>query len=272
MIRFGVDPRTDPKYRIYQTLMFQMHSRESEAGSKAGEDERTSSAKVTSGKGHNIESHIFNGQQADMKGRVWQVCDITDPLLRSLLDTRALRDECDIRSDGWYHNGTWAKTRIIMKAKLKKITEGGIPSNVDYSRLLEIPDIINASTRQQAVLKGKKTPQEVQWASDIRMLASLPAKRKPHGPDLEVAQGTDALSQDGGIDGGETEEGASSPALDSRVAETLLQLDRSGHFLSHEGPNNYPDIGTTEDVEDVDAVAVEDVDAVADEEVIDERQ
>ncbi len=264
VVKFGVDPRTNPKYRVYQTMMFQMYTREPDAaGPKRWEDERTKYAKSMRGKEHNKQSHLFDGKRADLDGKVWQVCDITDPLLKSLLDTNFLREECDIRSDGWYHNGTWAKAKIVMKAKLTKILEGETPFDVDYAKLLEIPEIIDASTRKQAVLRGKGTPQEVQWASDIRTSASSPAKRKPLGSDLAVGGKAHLREQEIVVDHGSAGAGAQFPEVHSRVAEVVLELGRSEQDLDQGGLINDADMETMETME-----TMEDIDADEDEEVM----
>ncbi len=224
VVRFGLDPRTDPKYRIYQTLMFHMYSREADVGRKKWEAERTRKAKLMKGKELNPQSHLFDGKQLDMDGKVWQVCDITDPILRSILDTEHLRETCDLRSDGWYHNGTWAKAKVIMKAKIAKIMEGEVPSDTDFAKLLEIPDIIDESTRHQAVLlKGKATPQEVQWATDIRASAG----RQAFYAEGKVAPRTRDLGQDLEVDDSSIGTGAPIQAVVSRVAEAMLELGQN---------------------------------------------
>lgn len=91
IVKFGVDPRSDPKYRIYQTMLYQIDEKEVEdmelpdpGGRKSGR------------KSKNRLSHLFDGKTAALDGKVWQVCDVVDPLLKSLLDTDNLRDECHV--------------------------------------------------------------------------------------------------------------------------------------------------------------------------------
>ena len=93
VVRFGVDPRTDPKYRVYQTMMFQIDDKELEKLEKS-----KGGGRRVRGKAKNRNSHLFNGKTVELDGKVWQVCDIVDPLLKSLLDTTNLRDECDVSS------------------------------------------------------------------------------------------------------------------------------------------------------------------------------
>lgn len=95
IVRFGIDPREDPQYRIYQTMMFIIEPvprRPKESGAQS------SSVKTT--KLRSRESHLFDGRSMTLDGKVWQVCDITDPQLASILSTSSLREECHV---GFFH-------------------------------------------------------------------------------------------------------------------------------------------------------------------------
>lgn len=93
LVKFGIDPRKDPGYRIYQTVMFMIdQGRHRYKGSGA-----KNSGAITTEK-PSKESHIFDGRIVDLDGKVWQVCDITDPLLVSILSTSNIRNECHVSS------------------------------------------------------------------------------------------------------------------------------------------------------------------------------
>ena len=108
IVKFGLDPRTDPKYRIYQTMIFIIESvlriSKASSGGKREKREKTEQEKRR-------EGHLFDGVNLSRDGKVWQVCDVTDLLLKDLLATPNLRERCHIQCDGWYHNGTWRKSR-----------------------------------------------------------------------------------------------------------------------------------------------------------------
>lgn len=92
IVKFDVDPREDPKYRIYQTMMFIIEPaprRPKERGVQSSGFHRT--------KFREKESHFFDGKSITLDGKVWQVCDITDPQLASILSTSNLREECHVR-------------------------------------------------------------------------------------------------------------------------------------------------------------------------------
>ena len=98
VVKFGVDPRTDARYRVYQTLMFQITTKDKDGANQPWVEERTKYHRSKKGKAREYGSHIFDGKAIHLDGKVWQVCDITDPILQQLLATDNLRVGCDVRS------------------------------------------------------------------------------------------------------------------------------------------------------------------------------
>jgi general transcription factor 3C polypeptide 5 (transcription factor C subunit 1) len=144
-VRHGVDPRSDPSYRRYQTLMIQLiSSKKSSTENKKYEDIahgwRTDPDK---------NSHIFTGKgDIPFDGKSWQLCDLEDPLLKNLVEIPDLhiREQCEDRYFGWYQNGTWCKLKIILKAKIDLMMEGITPdeeSDRKFDRLLNLPESYN---------------------------------------------------------------------------------------------------------------------------------
>lgn len=91
IVKFGIDPREDPKYRIYQTTMFII-----EPVPRRPKENGDPSSGYSTTKPRSRESHLFDGKSITLDGKVWQVCDITDPQLASILSTSNLRDECHV--------------------------------------------------------------------------------------------------------------------------------------------------------------------------------
>ena len=104
LVKFGIDPRTDPKYRIYQTLMFQIEAAGNYAKPKrtgtTREDSLWGGSRKWRSREHQITSHIFDGICLPTEGKVFQVCDITDHIIQSILTTTHIREKCDVRSRG----------------------------------------------------------------------------------------------------------------------------------------------------------------------------
>lgn len=183
VVPYGVDPRTDSKYRIYQTLMFKLtkHKRPQtkhvlRAYGPGGEPTQPSESQST--------SHIFDGETYHTDGKVWQVCDITDPLLRELLDDAEVRRTWDVGS-GWYHGGLWAKVKAVMKTKLVAIRFNRTLTKSDFAATLDFGDKTpprSASTNlhlplpnlqlshdELTVLRGRQPPKKKSQGYNIKL-------------------------------------------------------------------------------------------------------
>ena len=93
VVRFGVDPRKDPECRKYQTMIFMLEKEPKDSRAKyiRPKPEPAKTEQIM-----RRESHLFDGRNVSMDGKVWQVCDITDPLLMELLATTNVRKECHV--------------------------------------------------------------------------------------------------------------------------------------------------------------------------------
>ena len=170
VIRWGVDPRTDPKYRNYQTVQFQLlrkgerplkrrhrhmqqgygqpRGREFEHRPIATDDSDSGDVELRPARGTkryyhdgNPLSHMFDGMEYSSSGRVWQVCDITDPLLYNILRNSPVRPTCNIKNSGWYHAGVWKKVKNIMRLKMISIRFKRKVRDEDFQRVIhEYPD------------------------------------------------------------------------------------------------------------------------------------
>jgi general transcription factor 3C polypeptide 5 (transcription factor C subunit 1) len=142
IIKFGLDPRKDIKCRVYQTVFFKLYEDENgaRAPGDAWQDHRSQyTRKRMDGPGMDT-SHLFDGTSVSMDGKIWQLCDITDPILHPLIHTENLREECDADGDGWYLNGVLAKIKAIMRTKIGAIRIGREMNNEDFDKTFAVPD------------------------------------------------------------------------------------------------------------------------------------
>ena len=141
VIPYGLDPRTDPKYRIYQTVMFKLQRRDPLRVTKSWHAVRREQLAPTRDiVGEDMpRSHLFDGKTYYPDGKIWQICDITDPLLCRLLDQAAIRPTWSTTS-GWYHGGLWAKIKGIMKTKLVAIQFDRTLTDEDFAGTLQVGD------------------------------------------------------------------------------------------------------------------------------------
>jgi general transcription factor 3C polypeptide 5 (transcription factor C subunit 1) len=144
LVAFGIDPRVDPKYRIYQSVSIQIP--ESKRGRKDRFGEPAIDAKKT---------YLFDGAGVFVDGRVWQVCDVTDPQLNRYLERAEVSDHFESTTSGWYNNGTWALFRTVLKDKVLNLVNGKPKSDGFYDpAFLTWPEHLDKETASLA--KGNR--------------------------------------------------------------------------------------------------------------------
>lgn len=87
------------------------------------------------------------------------------------------------QSDGWYHSGTWAKAKTIMKHKISTLLAGDVPNDTDYIRVVnELPELIdNHNVHLAHFPKKTATPVEVKLAFQVRNAAKNYQWGNAHG-------------------------------------------------------------------------------------------
>ncbi|KAI9891238.1 MAG: tau 95 subunit of transcription factor TFIIIC [Vezdaea aestivalis] len=175
IIKYGVDPRTDPEMHRYQTLSYQITEAERTA-EQPWEDKRAAYLRKSRGQERDRHSHIFDGASLVQDGKIWQVCDITDPLLKGLLETEDLRSTCDTKTDGWYHNGRWAKVKTIMKTKINALLSNKSLTDTDFAQVLALPDVAYNASKNAAHENVRKLRRQTDFgpSSDGRKQTKRP--------------------------------------------------------------------------------------------------
>lgn len=139
LIKFGVDPRSSPEFRHYQTVTMEM---DFDPIVERVKHDRTKSRELVFPqflKGDDNIPHTFGGTKFVPDNNTWQICDISDALLRRIVSTNDICSGVD-HMDGFFWNGTMAKLEVIMRDKLVCIRDGGTPNDGDYECLLSFPD------------------------------------------------------------------------------------------------------------------------------------
>lgn len=150
VIKYGIDPRTDPKYRFYQTLFFKIFDETEKVPGQPWHDIRSEYTRKAHQDASSRVSHIFDGKTISLDGKIWQICDVNDPLVKRIVATDAVRVTCDIDSDGWWCNGTFAKIKAVMRAKISAIRIGRELTEEEFEPTLAFPDVIKDKKKPSA--------------------------------------------------------------------------------------------------------------------------
>ncbi|KAK9453605.1 RNA polymerase III transcription factor IIIC subunit-domain-containing protein [Dipodascopsis uninucleata] len=177
--KYGIDPRKVPELRIYQTEYFRISPKEEEILESNTSRLAKSDVKTEGGedinKSSDFPSYIFDGTHLPI-ARSFQLCDITDPVIVSLLEQSELRDTVD-EKDGWYKASTMSKVRRIMRLKLKALWSDLPISQMELSKIIEEESDDDMATNAMIIEvdssnKGKDSVKAVSETSNKSELSS----------------------------------------------------------------------------------------------------
>ena len=200
IIKHGLDPASDPQYRMYQVVSIRS------PGAKSKEED--------SG------SHVFDGV-TKTKGRTFQLCDITDPVLASIINTPHFRsgDEGYGGSTfGWYHNGTIAKLKVLLPDKVKRMQSPSMAlDDRAYKAIAALPENIDESS--ECELDGAVFGEE---ARNLGMLVKKEALRMARGSGEIGPAEENGEETEKGLEGAEDElEGAGGVGAEMAIDPAL---------------------------------------------------
>ncbi|KIO32752.1 hypothetical protein M407DRAFT_66276 [Tulasnella calospora MUT 4182] len=167
-IRFGYDPRNDVDARFYQRVTFRYTMPNYQRRRPVIENRNPADIPKPHMVGIDIPvsrtSHIFDGKTAQNEvGPGFQLCDIHDPLLESLInDASDLRAECHER-DGWYSAAAFDRIKAVTRRKLFGL--------IEENRIIsdsEVADIMEKKATLSKAAGGKKEPRIVAPDKDIK--------------------------------------------------------------------------------------------------------
>lgn len=256
LIRFGVDPRKDPEMRFYQSEMWKIDLRESKLNKKVPTIKKPTWKTKPDGTSDHKLSYIFDGQVLFVDGKVWQLCDLEDPVLKEIVNTDEIRSECDvsvvqafemyiyshlqqITGHGWYHNGTLAKLKTIMKWKIRNLFKGEVLDNALFDRIKKLPNKVNSDGKktEMMLLEGAgdgpaQYKQELEIAAEIRALAISTGARystfqQAGSSYVDPKRGNDASAADGNDEDDDDDEEDSDAGMQTTM-EQIEEEDGSG--------------------------------------------
>ncbi|KAH9998354.1 RNA polymerase III transcription factor IIIC subunit-domain-containing protein [Russula vinacea] len=146
MVRFGFDPRQDPQARFYQKLYFRnlnhpigrasVVSRRREGRTSVAPINRSSAEQARDDR----RSHIFDGVTLSSDTAAFQLCDITDPMLKEMIDEEEdIRESCNER-DGWFTSRALERIKAVLRHKFFALLEDYVATDEECLKLLEQQD------------------------------------------------------------------------------------------------------------------------------------
>ncbi|KAL5339353.1 RNA polymerase III transcription factor IIIC subunit-domain-containing protein [Aspergillus crustosus] len=136
LIRHGIDPRSDPKYRMLQTIYLPINCDPIIFGSEGTHNLLVG---FPGHRGPRKDCHLFDGQGITAGVQSWQLCDLVDDQLARIVATEKLR-AFPCKETGFFFSGTWAKLWEIMGDKIICLRDNCPLLLDDYERLLSFPD------------------------------------------------------------------------------------------------------------------------------------
>jgi general transcription factor 3C polypeptide 5 (transcription factor C subunit 1) len=249
LVGWGVDPRTDPMYRKYQTVSFMSYLKSGRAKHGKSFDEHVQKLSQMSSK--DLErQHIFDGKSVSDTGNLFQFCDLTDPLIAKILATDNIRTTCAPTFQGWYHVGTWAKVTVILKDKMNTLIAGGTPDDTIYERIMTWPELWNdkeIAATYKAEIDNRQVHLEKKKEHDVMHSVRWAARNPRYA--FEKMEAVDEQSGASVADGEED-------AGDVEVPEDMTEVPDTAAVILNEGEKEDDDpeeYNEDEDNEEVDA-------------------
>ena len=137
---YGIDPRSDPRFRKFQTMTTVNDQKRDNANEAKVSDTDSDQPSTLS---NHRRSHIFTGKGPIAEdGCTYQLCDLVEAQLKSLvdIDDSEVSKKCDPEILGWYGNGTLSKIRIILRTKISGIRSGAPIPDAQFERILAFPE------------------------------------------------------------------------------------------------------------------------------------
>ncbi|EPS40267.1 hypothetical protein H072_5941 [Dactylellina haptotyla CBS 200.50] len=230
-VKFGVDPRSSEEFAKFQVAAFKVHTMKRK---------KTSSENT---------SHLFDGEKVVLDGKIWQFCDLTDPLLAELvnIDNCEPRETCD-HTDGWFPNNRHSKIKWVMRRKLSNILAGKKTNDMAFEAVLKEPDSVvpgSQPVRRQiaegdgTVKRGRDADSNAPEDMDVDVDGDILVDDGDADEDEEFESGSE--EEDEGDEDDEESMASQKPAANSgrdQRLQALMQQFMQGQ--QHEGVGTNP--------------------------------
>ncbi|KAI9009828.1 RNA polymerase III transcription factor IIIC subunit-domain-containing protein [Gaertneriomyces semiglobifer] len=227
-IRYGYDPRLDREARFYQVLEVRFY-KERETTARFARAKRLRGvseaahllSRKTRGPEANVTerpSHIFDGTvvRGDLGGLI-QLCDLDEPTLRRMVNTKShIRARYDVH-DGWYTGEHMSALRDAFKRKVLFASGEDVDSNYEWTdgpevELPEVDDVFEDSADAEG-----DDDSVLRMSRDLTQNTELDSKVDQLMRSLQAAQNITDVEVEGMVD--------DEDAVEMTAAGDLVDLD-----------------------------------------------
>ncbi|KAF9263593.1 hypothetical protein L218DRAFT_927336 [Marasmius fiardii PR-910] len=187
LVRFSYDPRSDPEARFYQRLYFRNANHPiSRPSVMTRRQERAAGNMLDlTDSDERRNSHMFDGRTLTKETAAFQLCDISDPMLKGMIEsTEDLRETCDER-DGWYSTHAYERIKVVLRLKFFSLLDGRVATDEECQEALEVSEnstsrtnplgLVKQRVGKHNMAKGALRPED---AAMFRLRAALDRERK----------------------------------------------------------------------------------------------
>ncbi|CAG8544001.1 680_t:CDS:10, partial [Ambispora leptoticha] len=150
-IRYGYDPRKDKNARFLQLLDIRNNRRpvrierakrvlRGQSDYVVDTIEESTTINNESENSTSLYKHLFDGKTKPRDVAVYQMCDIEDPLLKSLIESPDGVEEICHKSYGFYKRSHVEKMRKVLRRKVAALENGVTLADDEFKDLLENED------------------------------------------------------------------------------------------------------------------------------------
>ncbi|KAI8372820.1 RNA polymerase III transcription factor IIIC subunit-domain-containing protein, partial [Radiomyces spectabilis] len=149
-VRYGLDPRKDRKYAIYQILDVRRTTRGS--GTSGPRPVRTRLAPRSTLSNSRISTnngHIFDGKNKATLTAMFQLCDVTDPDINPLIHNQTYMRSVCTKITGFYYACTLERIRTAVRKKQDEFRSKGEASRISNLEVGLAKDIVEEVAKEE---------------------------------------------------------------------------------------------------------------------------
>ncbi|GAA5808263.1 hypothetical protein MFLAVUS_001651 [Mucor flavus] len=200
-VKYGIDPRTDPKYRKYQVIDIRKHStvkdrltssiykKPNEESNRPNEESNKLNEKSKEA-ARSKRQFIFDGVTVPGVSSTYQLCDITDPDLVRLIENPKYFKPKASKDGGYYYNCVFKRIRHVLRIKYESLLETGTAQHIEDAEEGLQEEIENMKNESK---KNGSAEEEEEDDDDIEIIAAHESAVRDAMKEIETADSSKRL-------------------------------------------------------------------------------